>query len=164
MKAAADHIYVIPPNKGLTIIRGVLRLTPRKKDGVHLPIDQFFQSLARDQGNRAIGIVLSGNAQDGTAGLREIKAEGGITFAQDQKTAKFPGMPQSALASGCVDFILSPAKMANKLGRIASHSALRVTPERGEARSAPPDSSWRGFSACCARRPALIFPITRKRL
>jgi two-component system CheB/CheR fusion protein len=119
-----DHIYIIPPNKMLTVSGGVLQLSPRDKAGQFLPIDFFFESLAQDQGNRAIGIVLSGNAQDGTAGIKAIRAGGGITFAQDPTTAKFPGMPQSATSAG-VDFVLPPAGIGKELERISHHSTLR---------------------------------------
>jgi two-component system CheB/CheR fusion protein len=102
-----NHVYVIPPNLDMTIAQGILRLTPRTETrGHHMPIDRFLRSLAEDQGSNAIGIILSGTASDGTLGLAAIKAEGGITFAQDEKSAKFDGMPQSAIAAGCVDFVL----------------------------------------------------------
>src|SRR5581483_1251660 len=77
-----NRVYVIPPNKDLTISGGVLNLEPRPAGVVHMPIDRFFRSLAEDQGNKAIGVVLSGTASDGSQGLRAIKGAGGITFAQ----------------------------------------------------------------------------------
>src|ERR1041385_8062747 len=88
-----DHVYVIPPNTSMELQDGRLRLVAREP-GLHLPIDIFFRSLAQVQGSRAIGVVLSGNASDGSLGLRAIKAECGITFAQDEATAKFGGMPR----------------------------------------------------------------------
>src|SRR5882724_2826323 len=92
-----NHVYVIPPNVDMNIAQGILRLTPRTETGGrHMPIDSFLRSLAEDQRNNAIGIILSGTASDGTLGLAAIKAEGGITFAQDEKSAKFDGMPQNA--------------------------------------------------------------------
>src|SRR2546429_482545 len=104
-----NHVYVIPPNVDMTISQGILRLTPRTEThGHHMPIDRFLRSLAEDQRSNAIGIILSGTASDGTLGLAAIKAEGGITFAQDEKSAKFDGMPQNAIAAGCVDFVLIP--------------------------------------------------------
>jgi two-component system CheB/CheR fusion protein len=122
---APNHIYVIPPNTALTVSQNVLRLTPRKKNDMHMPVDQFFRSLAEDQGSLAVGVVLSGNAHDGTLGLREIKMAGGITFAQELSSAKYPGMPDSARASGCVDFILPPAEIAQELGNIAGGEGLK---------------------------------------
>jgi two-component system CheB/CheR fusion protein len=124
-RLAPNHIYVIPPNTSLTVEDSVLHLSPRKKAERHSPIDYFFQSLARDQGNRAAAVVLSGNGHDGSAGLKEIKAAGGITFCQDLKSAKYSGMPESAAASGCVDYTLPPAGIARELRRIATHEAVR---------------------------------------
>ena len=84
-------------------------------------MDYFLQSLAADQGNRAIGVILSGTASDGVKGMKDIKEAGGITFAQDDKTAKYTGMPQSAVAAGCVDYVLPPGRIAEELARLASH-------------------------------------------
>jgi two-component system CheB/CheR fusion protein len=115
-----NRVYILPPNFGMGILNGVLNLMPRTEvRGLHLVIDFFLQSLAEDLKNRAIGVVLSGTGSDGTPGLIAIKAEGGITFAQDPKSAKFNGMPQSAIQSGAVDIVLSPQKIAEELARIA---------------------------------------------
>jgi two-component system CheB/CheR fusion protein len=92
----------------------------REGHGVSRPIDQFFRALAEDARHQAIGVILSGTASDGTLGLEAIKAEGGITFAQDE-TAQHEGMPQSAIASVCVDFVLPPDDIARDLVRIAQH-------------------------------------------
>src|SRR6266851_3001788 len=120
-----NHVYVIPPNVDLIISQGILRLTARTEArGHHMPIDRFLRSLAEDQGSNAIGVVLSGTASDGTLGLAAIKAEGGITFAQDEKSAKFDGMPQSAIAAGCVDLVLPPDGIAEELARICEHPYL----------------------------------------
>lgn len=122
MKVVPDRIHVIPPNKNMGIENGRLSLLPRPDRGeLHLPVDFFFRSLAQDLGDKAIGIVLSGNGSDGTQGVRTIKAEGGITFAQDERSAKYPGMPLSAAASGCVDFVLPPDGIASELARFAEH-------------------------------------------
>ena len=118
-----QHVYVIPPNLDLEIKHGVLHLLPRSKESrLHLPINLFFQSLAEDQKSKAIGIVLSGSGSDGTEGLRYIRAEGGITMVQDPASAKFDGMPKSAIASESVDLILTPKEIARELIRIADHS------------------------------------------
>ncbi|HYM80124.1 MAG TPA: chemotaxis protein CheB [Candidatus Limnocylindria bacterium] len=117
----ANHVHVIPPDTNLSIVQGVLKLQPRQQTRVpHRPIDAFFESLAQDQRERAVGVVLSGTASDGTQGLEAIKAEGGITFAQDD-SAKHDSMPRSAVAAGCVDLVLSPAEIAKELARIAKH-------------------------------------------
>ena len=116
-----DHVYVIPRDKNLRIVDGVLKMEPRPKTRTpHRPIDTFFESLALDRRERAVGIVLSGTATDGTLGLEAIKAEGGITFAQDH-SAKHDSMPRSAVASGSVDVVLSPAEIAKELARYAKH-------------------------------------------
>ena len=116
-----NHIYVIPPNRTMTIKGGVLKLVPRKEaNGRQRSIDRFFESLANDQRNQAIGVILSGTATDGTLGLQAIKGEGGITFAQDE-SAKYDSMPRSAIAAGDVDFVLPPEKIAEEIARIAEH-------------------------------------------
>jgi len=103
-----DNVYVIPPNYNLRLSKGVLKLSPRLEARQHLPIDLFFQSLADEKKDEAIGVVLSGIASDGTLGLRAIKSEDGLTFAQDPKTAQYDGMPRSAILSGAVDNVASP--------------------------------------------------------
>ena len=113
-------VYVAPPDGAVTCVAGVLRVAPRNDRAV-LPIDALFRSLATDQGSRAIGVILSGTASDGTLGAKAIKAEGGITFAQDD-TARFDGMPHSAIAAGAIDFVLPAAGIATEIARIAHHS------------------------------------------
>ena len=124
MRVEPDHVYVIPPDKTLTITAGVLRLVPRAA-GPAPPhsIDTFLESLAHDRRERAIGVILSGTATDGTVGLEAIKSEGGITFAQDA-SAKYDSMPLSAVAAGCVDFELSAEAIAQELVRIAAHPSV----------------------------------------
>jgi two-component system CheB/CheR fusion protein len=123
-----DHIYVIPPNTAMVLKQGVLRLAARLRTrGQHMPIDHFLSSLAKDRGNRAISVILSGTASDGTEGSRTIKAAGGITFAQDEKSARYSSMPHSAAAAGCVDFILPPAAISGELSRVARHPYLAPT-------------------------------------
>jgi two-component system CheB/CheR fusion protein len=134
MVAHPNHVYVIPPNTRMTISKGVLRLTSRT-DGAsrNLPIDDFFCALAEDLKGAAIGVILSGLASDGTQGLKAIKAEGGITFAQDEKTARYPGMPLSAMAAGCVDFVLPPEKIAAELTRMGTHPYIHTFPQLAES-------------------------------
>jgi two-component system, chemotaxis family, CheB/CheR fusion protein len=127
----ADHVYVIPPNVNMRINGRQLQLTPRAAaPTLHTPVDFFMQSLAEGREHRSVGVVLSGTASDGTRGLAAIKAEGGITFAQDEKSAKYPGMPNSAVASGCVDFVLPPEKIGHELARISGHPYLNGYRER----------------------------------
>ena len=117
-----DHVYVIPPNCDLTIAHGTLHVQDRAEPrSVNTTVDIFLRSLAADQGPNAIGVILSGTASDGTDGLTAIKGEGGITFAQDTRSAKYDGMPASAIAAGCVDLILPPEAIAQELARIRQH-------------------------------------------
>ncbi|MEY2429155.1 MAG: two-component system, chemotaxis family, CheB/CheR fusion protein, partial [Verrucomicrobiota bacterium] len=124
VRVEPDQVYVIPPNANLSIKHGVLKLEPRPVGRApHLSIDYFFESLAQDQRECAIGVILSGSATDGTQGLEAIKAEGGITFAQDDSAA-YDSMPRNAVAAGCVDFEMPPADIARELSRIAKHPYL----------------------------------------
>jgi two-component system CheB/CheR fusion protein len=122
MEVAPNTVYVAPADAELTISRGVLRVG-EPSGRLTMPIDAFLRSLAEDQGSRAIGVILSGAASDGTLGAKAIKAEGGITFAQDD-SARFDSMPRSAVAGGAIDFVLSPKEIARELQRIARHSYL----------------------------------------
>lgn len=129
MSIAPDHVYVIPPNAEMEISECILRLKQRNDTtGRFMPIDHFFDSLARDQGNRAIGVILSGSASDGALGLSSIKAGGGITFVQDEASAKFSGMPHAAISAGDVDVVLPPDGIAKKLMEISRHSFLMPVP------------------------------------
>jgi two-component system, chemotaxis family, CheB/CheR fusion protein len=131
MAVLPNHVYVIPPNAALTLARGVLRLTPRSEPrGTPRAIDEFLGSLAGEQGFASIGVILSGTAHDGTLGLAEIKAAGGITFAQDA-SALHDSMPRSAEAAGCVDFVLPPAQIAAEIARIGRQAGN--TPADGAA-------------------------------
>ena len=115
MEVKPNNVYVIPPNTYMGITDGHLRLSPRiKSDGVYHSIDFFLNALASVYKNKAIAVILSGSATDGSIGVRAIKAEGGITFAQDE-SAKFLSMPLSAIDSGFIDFILSPKAIAKQL-------------------------------------------------
>jgi two-component system, chemotaxis family, CheB/CheR fusion protein len=124
MRVEPNNVYVIPHDKNLYLRDGVLTLDKRQpKPAINLPIDKFFKSLAEIHKEGAIGVVLSGNANDGTAGLKEIKNAGGLTFAQDS-SAKFESMPKAAIAEGCVDMVLSPKEIATELGRISKNKTV----------------------------------------
>jgi two-component system CheB/CheR fusion protein len=126
MRVESNRVYVMPSNVDIFITDGHFRLMPRVEDHKqHLPIDIFMRSLADVRKSQAIGVILSGTASDGTAGVEAIRAAGGVTFAQDPETAKFGGMPQSAIESGCIDFVLSPEKIAAELSWMSSHPNLR---------------------------------------
>jgi two-component system CheB/CheR fusion protein len=120
MPAQRDRIYVIPPNKTMGIAGGKFTLFEREASpGPHLPIDYFLTALANDRREQAIGIILSGTASDGTQGCIAIKVAGGITFAQDEKSAKYHDMPGNAIRGGSIDFVLPPKDIARQLVRIS---------------------------------------------
>jgi two-component system CheB/CheR fusion protein len=119
-----DNVYVIPPDMEMLIFQGVLHLMPRgKKRGQYMPVDSFLRSLAEDRRNNAIAVIMSGTGSDGSIGIRAIKAEGGLVFAQDE-TAKYDGMPKSAIDTGGVDYVLPADKIAAELLRISRHPYL----------------------------------------
>ena len=124
-KIKPDNVFVIPYNKGIEVKDGHIKLIPRSETSAAISIDILFSSLAEAQKERVIGIVLSGSASDGTIGIKAIKSEGGLTFAQDD-TAKFKSMPHSAVATGMVDFILSPKEIALELGRLSKHPLIKT--------------------------------------
>jgi len=128
-RAEANHVYVIPPRCNLGISNGILHTPPRSERGRNMPIDSFLCALAGDRASKAIGVVLSGTGSDGTLGLQAIKAEGGITFAQEKGSARFDAMPESAIAAGGVDFVLPPAGIARQLVTMASHSSVALEPQ-----------------------------------
>ncbi|MEH2014565.1 chemotaxis protein CheB [Nostoc sp.] len=131
-----NQVYIIPPNTKMILSAGVLQLTPREKvHGKYMPADAFFSSLAAEQGRKAIAVVLSGADGDGSLGLKAIKAAGGVTFAQCEDTAKFDSMPNTAVATGNVDFVLPPGKIAEELANLSrnpfiSDSQALITPEK----------------------------------
>ena len=131
-----NEVYVIPPNTTMILEDGVLRLAPRSS-GLHLPIDAFFRSLARVQGSRAVGVILSGNASDGSEGVKAIKEDCGITFAQDEASAQHVGMPRNAIATGAIDYILPPAEIAHELARLSGHPYVRPEPQQPQVEILP---------------------------
>jgi two-component system CheB/CheR fusion protein len=119
--------YIIPPNHDMAFVNGTLQLLdPAEPRGQRLPIDFFFRSLAQDQHERAIGIVLSGTGSDGTQGVRAIKGEAGMVMAQTPDSTEFDGMPRSAIATGMVDYELPPAEMAAQLIAYAAHAYVKL--------------------------------------
>ena len=123
MKVQPNCTYIIPPNRDMAFLNGKLHLLePSAPRGLRLPIDYFFRSLAQDQHERAICIVLSGTGTDGTMGLKAIKGEGGMAMAQAPESAAYDGMPRSAIATGLVDFILPPDKMPEQLIAYVQHA------------------------------------------
>jgi len=123
MVVKPNCIYIIPPNRDIALLNGTLQLMePSAPRGQRLPIDFFFRSLAQDQHERAIGIVLSGTGSDGTLGVRAIKGEGGMVMAQNPESTEYDGMPRSAIATGLVDYELPPAEMPTHIQTYAAHA------------------------------------------
>jgi len=115
-KVSPNRVYVAPPNKDMALLKGeILLLEPESPRGHRLPIDFFFRQLAQDQGDRAGCIILSGTGSDGSLGLRDIKGAGGLVMAQEPSSAKYDGMPSSAMGTGLVDLVLPPDQMPAKL-------------------------------------------------
>jgi len=120
MAIERNRFYVIPPNTSMMVADKTLRLRPREEShGIPMPIDHFMRSVAEEYRERSIGVVLSGSGTDGSLGIAEIQAQGGVTFAQDDVTAKYNSMPRSAVNSGAVDYVLPPKQIARELARIA---------------------------------------------
>ena len=129
MRVEVDNAYVIPADADIGLVDGFFRLTKRVAGrGREMPIDHFMLSLAEQYKSRAIGVVLSGTMSDGALGLRAIKSEGGITFAQDEASARFKDMPRAAIAAGSVDFVHPPDRIALELVQLAKHPYIRPIP------------------------------------
>ncbi len=116
-----NHVHVIPPNAVLTLERGVLRLATPAATGLRAPVDALFHSLAVDQAETAVGVILSGTGTDGTSGLGAIKERGGLTLAQAPETARYESMPESAIAAGLVDAVLPVEEMPDRIMAYARH-------------------------------------------
>ncbi len=131
-----NSIYMNPPDKDVSVLNGRLYLTePMDTHATRLPIDQFLRSLAADQKERTVAIILSGTGTDGTLGLKAIKGEGGMTMAQDESQAKYDSMPRSAINTGLVDFILPVEQMGDELLKYTKHPYIEeaqkaVTPRQ----------------------------------
>ncbi len=126
-KLLANHVYLNPPGKNVAVFnRSLHLLEPIKSGTINMPVDFFFRSLSEDQGEKAIGIILSGTASDGTLGIKAIKGEGGMAMVQQPDTAKYDGMPKSAVDTGLIDFILPVEKMPDTLIRYVQHPYLEL--------------------------------------
>src|SRR5437868_4913012 len=132
----AGHVYVTRPGFTVTLERGVFKLgEPVEKRGHRRPVDDFFRSLAREQREKAIAVVLSGMGTNGTAGAQAIKAAGGLCIAQDPEEAEFPGMPRSLIHAGYADQVLAAGEIPGLLSRFLQHPYLELDP-KGHARAA----------------------------
>ena len=130
LKVAPDRVYVIPPNKDMSILHGVLHLLePAAPRGLRLPIDFFFRSLADDCQARSIGVILSGMGSDGTLGLRAIKEKAGVVFVQAPASAKFDGMPRSVIDAGLADVLAPAEELPARIIEYLKHAPLTATPD-----------------------------------
>jgi len=128
MRVQPNCAYIIPPNRDMALLNGTLHLLEAvAQRGQRLSIDFFFRSLAQDQRERAICVVLSGSGSDGTQGVRAIKAEGGMAIAQNPDSTEYDGMPRSAIGTGLIDYILPPAEMPPQLIAYAARALSKVT-------------------------------------
>jgi two-component system CheB/CheR fusion protein len=126
MTVERNHVYIIPPARDLTISEGVLQLsTPREPRGAQTAIDRFLRSLAEDQEEHAVGIILSGTGSHGALGLKEIKLAGGLVMVQQPESAEYDQMPRSAIATGLVDYVLPPEQMPQELVKYGNHPYLQ---------------------------------------
>lgn len=133
LKVERNHIYLIPPKKNLTLFHGEILLNePAPRGMVNLPVDLFFRSLAEDQGEKAVGIILSGTGSDGTRGVRAVKEHGGLVMVQDEASAKFDGMPKAAASTGVADFRLPPDEMPDQLLACLRHPYVSRTDRNQE--------------------------------
>ena len=141
MKIKPNQVYLIPPKKNMTLFHGKLYLTEQNSGhGLNLPIDIFFRSMAEDLGERSIGIILSGTGSDGTLGLRAIKGAGGMVMVQDETSAKFDGMPRSAISTGLVDYILAVEEMGEQLIKYTKHPFVSKIEQKTNNKMANEDS------------------------
>src|SRR5664279_3659011 len=125
MEVKPNHVYVIPPNKSMSILNGSLHLFELIKPRVlHLPIDIFFRSLADDQQEKSVGIILSGMGSDGSLGIKAIKEKNGIVLVQDPLSSKFNGMPNSAIASVTVDILAAANELPEKLVSLLKYNPV----------------------------------------
>src|SRR6056297_1484828 len=133
MAIAANQVYAIPADRTLALENGTLKLSKRERaPGKFKPINAFFESMAEQLLEKAVGIVLSGTGTDGTFGIRAIKEAGGITFAQSKESAEFDEMPRQAIASGQIDFILDSAQIGRELKDLLQQPYLRLPTEQAE--------------------------------
>ncbi len=141
-----NHVYVAPPNRDLAVLHGTIQLIePLEAHGFRLPIDFFFKSLSADAGDKAICIVLSGMASDGTAGLKAVKSELGLVMVQDPVSAKFDGMPRSAINTELADYILPPEEMPSLLMKYISRKGKGALLDNGTAEDRIPDAFQKLF-------------------
>jgi two-component system CheB/CheR fusion protein len=156
-----DQVYVIPPNAAIAVSGLALSLTPRETAGT--AIDGFLRSLAVSHKNRAVAVILSGTGSDGALGVQAIAEEGGVVFVQEPESAKFDGMPRSAIATGCSDFILAPEGIATELARISREPRLieRDLPELSQ-QSPDTESEFQSLADLLKTETGIDFSLYRQ--
>ena len=162
MKIAPNGVYIAPSNRYLSVLHATLHeLETPPAESLQFPIDVFFRALAEDQQERAVGIVLSGTGTDGTLGLQEqFKEAAGITMVQNVQSARYDGMPRSALATHLVDYVLPPSDMPTQLIAAVQKSSLpRTAPKRSPTPYHP--RYYSGSFSCCAVTPVTISPAIK---
>ena len=157
IKLVPDNIYIMPSAKILTAEDGVLSLKPRQRFKPNLPIDIFFQSLAKVHKQYAYGILLSGTGSDGTIGLAAIKENGGITVAQDLQSSAYPDMPKHAIEAGIVDFILKPEEIPQELLKIYKHIPVVADKEKTELSSKKDERVFKAIFSLLQKRSGIDF-------
>jgi len=171
MAVVANSVYVIPPNKYMTISGGVLRLTgPVERGGPHTSIDLFLRSLANDKREKAVCIILSGTGSHGSLGLKAVKSTDGMAMVQDPNTAEYPRMPQSAIATGLVDFVLPVERMPEALIKYVQHDYVQGTTAGAEGTEGSDDlnqilallRAGTNFDFRCYRKRMLMRRIERR--
>ena len=146
MQVVANSVYLLPPKKEMIIVEGRLHLSDKDpQKGLALPIDRFLESFAHESGKRSIAIILSGSGSDGSRGVAEVAREGGYVIIESLETAKFDGMPSSALASGVVDEVLAPEEIGRSLVRLATEP--EITRQQRVAIDAQRHDALRGMDA-----------------
>jgi len=161
MKVEANSIYLIPPDKYMGIAKGSLYLEEVADDrGMRLPVDFFMHSLAQDKGANAISVILSGTGSDGTLGLKAIKAEAGTVFVQTPESAKYDGMPRSAINTGLVDYVLPPEQIPQKLIDFVKHYSVNQSQIAGKSEKL--QEPIQQIFATLRTRTDMISPITNR--
>lgn len=161
MGVLPNQIHIIPPNKDMTILRGVLHLhEPISPRGVRAPIDLFLRHLAEDQEERSIAVIMSGMGTDGTLGVKAVKEHLGLALVQDTRSAKYDSMPKSAVGTGLVDYVAAAQDLPQKLMGYVRHSTK--IPRDVTAQERTVSSHCCGFSPCCGPIPDMTFPSTKR--
>ena len=161
MKVKPNCVYVIPPNKDMSILHGVLHLfEPTAPRGLRLPIDFFLRSLAEDRQEQSIGVILSGMGSDGTMGLRAIKEKAGVVLVQEPASAKFDSMPRSAIDAGLADMVAPVEDLPGKIIDYLRHALVIAKTELPLEEK--DQSALEKSLSCCGPRPATTSPCTRR--